>query len=119
MANGDVEFVRRWLGSGGDVNTRDGHGQTALMVAAHRGHRELVDLLIANGVDLDVTAKYHLSALMLAVIGGHADVARRLAAAGADRSIRGSGAPGFAGKTASDLARDRGMEDLAVELGVR
>ena len=50
---------------------------------------------------------------MLAVLNGHGDIARRLAAAGADLSARGSGAPGFAGLTASDLAAARGELDLA------
>jgi len=31
-------------------------------------------------------------------------------------AIRGTGTPGFAGKTAYDLARARGMEDLSREL---
>jgi hypothetical protein len=37
---------------------------------------------------------------------------RLLAAAGADRTLRGSGAPGFAGQTALDLARAHGDTDL-------
>jgi DNA-binding phage protein len=53
---------------------------------------------------------------MLAIVGGHEAVARELARAGADRTLRGSGAPGFAGKTAQDLARERGMAALAEEL---
>jgi hypothetical protein len=65
---------------------------------------------------IDVTAKYGLSALMLAVLNGHADVARELARAGADLSLLGSGAPGFAGRTARDLAAARGMHELAAEL---
>ena len=62
------------------------------------------------GADLNATAKYRLSALMLAVIAGHADVARRLVSAGADLTITGSGAPGFEGKTAHDLARARSLD---------
>ena len=116
---GDVDALSRWLGAGADVDARDGHGQTALMMAAQGGHAGAVDLLIASGADLDVTAKYNLSALMLAVIAGHADVARRLVLAGADRTIEGRGAPGFAGKTAYDLARDRRMDDLAAVLAPR
>jgi ankyrin repeat protein len=76
----------------------------------------LVETLIENGADLNVTAKYNLSALMLAVIAGDRRIARMLARAGADLSIKGSGAPGFAGKTAYDLAVVRGMKDLYEEL---
>jgi hypothetical protein len=53
---------------------------------------------------------------MLAVVAGHAEVARVLAKAGADLSLRGTGVPGFAGKTAYDLAVDRGMLELSPEL---
>jgi uncharacterized protein len=66
-----------------------------------------------------VTAKYGLSALVLAVVAGHVAIARLLARAGADLTLRGSGAPGFSGKSAYDLALERGMEELSVELGPR
>jgi ankyrin repeat protein len=86
------------------------------MLAAHAGHLEVVKILIAHQANLDMTAKFGLSALMLALVAGHADVARVLAKAGADLSLRGTGAPGFAGKTAYDLAMERGMQDLSEEL---
>jgi ankyrin repeat protein len=83
------------------------------MVAAQRGHLEAVGVLVRAGADLDRTAKFGLSALMLAVVNHHEAVARALAAAGADLRLVGSGAPGFAGKTAARLARERGLEELA------
>lgn len=49
---------------------------------------------------------------MLAIIAKHSDIARMLVRAGADLRIRGSGAPGFAGKTAYDLAVAGKMEEL-------
>ncbi len=116
VRRGDVEMVREQLRSGADVNSRDRYGQTALMLAAHSGNLEMVETLVAHGADLNVTAKYNLSALMLAIIAGHQDIARMLARAGADLRIRGSGAPGFAGKTAYDLAVARGMNELYEEL---
>lgn len=116
VTRGDVETVRRLLRAGADVNARDRHGQTGLMIAAHRGHRDVVETLVGNGADLDVTAKYRLSALMLAVVAGHASIARVLATAGADLSLRGSGAPGFDGKTAHDLAVARGMDEISEAL---
>jgi uncharacterized protein len=110
---GDVKVLTRMVRGGHDVDARDGYGQTALMRAAHAGHLEAVDWLIAHRADLDHTSKFHLSALMLAVIGGHPRVARKLVAAGADTTITGTGAPGFHGKTAADLAIERGDKQLA------
>lgn len=92
------------LAAGADIDAKDEHGQTALMIAARDGRVQCVRWLIANGADLDHTAKFHLSALMLAVINGRDAIVGLLADAGADRTIRGSGAPGFAGKTALDIA---------------
>ncbi len=117
LRSGDVEGVRARLDAGVDVDSRDRHGQSALMVASHRGDAAIVAALLDRGAGTDVTAKYGLSALMLAVVGGHGEVARMLARAGADRSLRGSGAPGFAGKTAYDLAVARAWPaDVVAEL---
>src|SRR5262245_6192839 len=107
VTRGDADAVRALLRDGADVDARDRHGQTGLMRAAHGGHTEVASVLLEHGAAPDVTAKYGLSALMLAVVGGHPETARLLVRAGADRSLRGSGAPGFAGKTARDLALAR------------
>ena len=116
IKSGDAQIVRDLLERGIDVDTRDRYGQTALMLAAHAGHREVVETLIAHRANLNFTAKFGLSALMLALVAGHAEVARLLAKAGADLSLRGTGAPGFADKTAYDLAVERGMLELSAEL---
>jgi hypothetical protein len=50
---------------------------------------------------------------MLAVVAGHAAVVRLRADAGADLSLRGTSAPGFAGKTAYDLAVERDRRELS------
>jgi uncharacterized protein len=112
VRRGDGQEIRRRLAAGADANLRDRYGQTGLMLAAHAGHADVVETLAAAGADLNITAKYGLTALMLAIVAGHADIARLLVAAGADVDVRGSGAPGFAGKSAYDLARARGLEDL-------
>lgn len=114
---GDVAAIDRLLAGGQDVDATDGYSQTALMRASHAGRIEVVELLIARGADLDRSAKFGLTALMLAVIQGHDRVARTLVAAGADPACTGSGAAGFAGKTASDLAAERGDLGLASDLG--
>src|SRR5262249_26118220 len=109
--------VRATIEAGVDVDARDRHGQTALMLAAHAGHDAVVAALIEHGAALDVTAKWGLSALMLAIVAGHPVVARRLAPAGADPTLGGPGRRrGFGGKTAPDLGREGGMDALADEL---
>src|SRR5438874_10199691 len=95
---GSIDELQRLLNSGSDIDACDGHGQTALMLAAAEGSGALVAWLVERGAALNHTAKYGLSALMLAVVGGHVDVVRRLASAGASVSLRGIGAPGFAEK---------------------
>ena len=101
---GSIEELQSMLATGADIDARDGHGQTALMLAAAEGNGSLVAWLVERGATLDHTAKYGLSALMLAVVRGHVDVVRKLTDAGANLSLRGTGAPGFAAKTALDLA---------------
>ena len=116
IKRGDVQMVLDLLRRGTDADACDRYGQTALMRAAHAGHRDVVETLIAHGANLNITGKFGLSALMLALIAGHAEVARLLTKAGADLSLRGMGAPGFADKTAYDLAVERGLLELSAEL---
>jgi hypothetical protein len=78
------------------------------MIAARRGKADVLRLLIDRGAVLDQTAKFGFSAAMLAVINGHVEIVRMLVLAGARLDIRGTGAPGFSGKTAVDLAAERG-----------
>jgi ankyrin repeat protein len=111
--SGDLVQIRALLAAGQDVNKRDQHGQTALMNAARSGQEDVVRLLVDSGADLNVTAKYNLTALMLAIINGQRAIAKLLIAAGADVQARGSGAPGFSGKTALELAQEQGFEDVA------
>jgi ankyrin repeat protein len=110
---GDAVSLAAHLSEGADVDALDRFGQSALMLAARHGHLEAVRTLVRAGADLDITGKYGLSATMLAVVNQHESVARELADAGADLRLVGSGAPGFAGRTAADLARARDLVDLA------
>ena len=119
IKRGDVQAVRDLLGQGLDVDARDRYGQTGLMLAAQAGYGEVVETLIAHQSNLNVTAKFGLSALMLALVAGHTEIAHLLAKAGADLSLRRSGAPGFAGKTAFDLAVECGLLELSAELKPR
>lgn len=110
---GDASRLSEMLEDGADVDALDGHGQTALMIAARNGHFEAVCMLIDADADIDHTAKHNLSALMLAVLNDHLDIVEQLVTAGADLEIQGSGAPDFAGKTALELAEDLELDEIA------
>jgi ankyrin repeat protein len=116
---GDLDAIARLLDEGADVDARDEHGQTALMNAARDGREAVVRLLVERGAALDVSAKYGLTALMLAVLRSRVAVVRILAEAGADPLPRGTGAPGFAGKTALDLAAGLQSEEMTAILRAR
>lgn len=110
---GDAPALSALLDAGESIDSLDRYGQTALMLTAPYGHSAAARVLIQAGADLDHTAKYGLSALMLATINGHEEIARLLVEAGADQRLTGSGAFGFAGKTALDLAKDLGRDAIA------
>jgi ankyrin repeat protein len=112
LQQSDLEVLRGLAVEQGIVDSLDRYGQTGLMLAARAGQNDVVRLLLELGANPDVTAKYNLSAMMLAVIGGHTEVVRLLHEAGSDQSILGSGAPGFDGKTALDLAEAAGRQDI-------
>lgn len=82
---------------------------TALIAAAHLGHDGVVRQLIRAGAPLDHVNNLHWTALIEAVVLGdggprHQAVVRDLLAAGADRRLTDR-----AGRTALDLARERGF----------
>jgi hypothetical protein len=112
---GDITALERQVAAGYDIDALDRYGQTALMLAAMYGVTPTAVWLVEHGADLDHTAKFGLSALMIAAVNGRHDIVGLLVAAGADQELRGSGAPGFAGKTARDLAAARG-DDTTLQL---
>ncbi len=81
---GDVEALRSELRSGGDVNTAQGDGFTALHWAAKTGSREVAEVLIAAGADLRATTRLgsHMP-LHVAAAAGQPGVAEALLEAGA------------------------------------
>jgi hypothetical protein len=66
MSNDDPDKINTILSRGYDVNRLDISGQTALMVAAFRGHVETVKLLLDRGADVNVRDRSGATALMYA-----------------------------------------------------
>jgi ankyrin repeat protein len=117
VLKGDVATLAALAAAGLDIDSRDEHGQTGLMIAAREGQVPVVEWLVARGAALDCAAKYNLTALMLAVVNSRVAVVRALVDAGADLTIRGTGPPGFHGRTARDLAAQRADYAFSDQLG--
>ena len=66
------------------VNTRDGAGNTLLMIAAQNGFYNIADILIENKVSVNEINPVGQTALNLAVYNGHIDVVDLLLEHGAD-----------------------------------
>jgi ankyrin repeat protein/Zn-dependent protease len=92
VEQGDVDGLRSWLETGGDVNLADIDGQTALRLAAALGEREIVGLLLDSGADIEAKSVLRGTPLMAAVASGRADVLKALLDHGADPNaeLRGS-----------------------------
>ncbi len=108
----DIVALALRLGNRADLVTSIYDG-TALIAAAHLGHAEVVQHLIAGGAPLDHVNKLGWTALIEAVVLGdggpdHIATARALLEAGADATITDRH-----GVTPLDHARRRGYAEMA------
>lgn len=53
---GDVELVEMLIANGADVDDRDVHGYTPLLLAIQEGHTDIAKVLIKNGADVNARA---------------------------------------------------------------
>ena len=109
----DADMVRTAVKAGGNAkNITSIYDGTALIAAAHLGNWESVQVLIEAGAPLDHVNNLGWTALIEAVVLGdgglrHVKTATLLIAAGADRSLTDRN-----GKTALELARERGYKEM-------
>tara|TARA_R110000868_G_scaffold411785_1_gene710567 strand:+ start:47731 stop:48306 length:576 start_codon:yes stop_codon:yes gene_type:complete len=97
---GRTDMVAPLLAAGADVDGRDRHGYTALILAAYHGHLETAVELLDRGAAVDaVDDKRGNTALMGIAFKGYDEIAEELIDAGADVNLRNN-----AGQTALMMA---------------
>ncbi|KPG92731.1 MULTISPECIES: ankyrin repeat domain-containing protein [Pseudomonas] len=77
---GDVPMLETFIESGYSLDTRDGKGYTALILAAYHGQAPAVERLLAAGADACAQDQRGNTALMGAIFKGELQIARRLMA---------------------------------------
>ncbi|XP_060029572.1 ankyrin repeat domain-containing protein 29 isoform X3 [Erinaceus europaeus] len=86
---GNLALLRLLLNSGRvDVDCRDSHGTTLLMVASFAGHIDCVRELVLQGADINLQRESGTTALFFAAQQGHNDVVRFLFEFGASTEFR-------------------------------
>ena len=84
---GDIESARLLLAAGANVNDADAWGVSAVVLAAHSGFTDLVEILLDKGADPNVSAP-GFTALHEAVMRRDERMAAALVAHGADANAR-------------------------------
>ena len=84
---GDLESARLLLAAGANVNDADAWGVSAMMLAAHSGFADLVELLLDRGADANAAAP-GFAALHEAIARRDERLVRLLLAHGADPNLR-------------------------------
>ncbi|XP_071111894.1 serine/threonine-protein phosphatase 6 regulatory ankyrin repeat subunit A-like [Haliotis cracherodii] len=59
-----------------NLNIRGQYGRTPLMMAAEKGHRQVIDLLVTQGADVSLVNDDRNDILHVACLGGHVDLVK-------------------------------------------
>jgi ankyrin repeat protein len=105
-ARDDVALIERLAASGADLNARDAHGRTPLMVAAHQGAHAAAAALIAAGANLNALDHDRYDVLTIAAVRDDEAMVRAAIAAGADTGLITSPYAGTALIAAAHLGHD-------------
>jgi ankyrin repeat protein len=106
--NGRVLMVRVLLDGGVKVDSADAYGRTALHKAALIGRLDICRLLLDRGAKVDHLDMEQYTPLLHAAEWGHLSVVKLLVERGADVCVKNDD-----GRTASDVARSKGKQDVA------
>ena len=93
LETSDASVMRLLLQLSADVETANKYGQTALMLAASRGHEAVAQLLLKHGANVKAARSNGATALMQAAGNGHEAMAQLLLKHRADvKAARSNGA---------------------------
>lgn len=81
-AKGDATEIKRLAAAGGDINARDGHGRTPLMVAAFQRHLAAARTLIEAGADLNLLENQAYDVITIASVLDDPEMVRLAIASG-------------------------------------
>ena len=65
--DGNIKAVKQHLAAGADVDVKDKHGRTSLLMAAWWDHKETAELLIEAGADVNAMADNGVTPLDLSI----------------------------------------------------
>lgn len=86
-ARGDVGLIKRLVSAGANVESRDRHGRTPLMVAGHKRDHAAVRALIDAGADLDALDRERYDLLTIAAVLNDLEMVNLAIAAGANTEL--------------------------------
>lgn len=110
-ATGEVDEVEALISKGVDVNTREwGSLKTALHYGAEKGHKKVVEMLLAKGASTDARDALSTTPLHYAVEKRHKEVVELLIAKGTDANAKD-----YKGRTPLWYAKQKGYTEI-VEL---
>lgn len=111
-ARGDVTTLNRLLAARPDVNARDAYGRTALHVAAHARHGDVVRALAKAGANLDLLESDRYDAVTIAAVADDETTLRVLLQLGASAKQVTSRYDGTALIAAAHLGHDGVVRQL-------
>lgn len=82
------QTVRLSLAGGGNTQATNQHGQSPLWLAARRGHREIVEILLDYGADIEIRSPVGLTPLMIAAREGQCEIMKLLLSRGANHAAQ-------------------------------
>ena len=111
---GDLASVKVFLEEGVNVNAKDPRSRTALHIAARKGYREVVELLLEHGADVNAGAGYNNETVAeFAIWGNHSEIVELLVSNGADIS------PLHLAVSIGDKAKERSLIEGGADVNKR